>query len=154
MTTPNFPDLNCQRFQIQAGFLIAVQTPEASVDALKNAVLGVVSLAYGDYDQVAFCSPPGQQQFRSLGTGRNDATQSAVSVACCELRFFAGQDSQDLQAVMLALYDAHPYEEPVIFVTPCLRSLHVRGTDEDNPNRFWNRQDEPEVQAWLPPEHR
>ncbi len=154
MQSAQFPTINSPRFQTQTGFLVTVQTPEVSAQALIDAVLVAAPLAYGDYDRVAYFSASGQQQFRSLGGGRNAATDEAVTVVCRELRFFLTDDPTILEAVMAALYDAHPYEEPVILVTPCLRGLHIRGLDEDNPNRFWNQGDNPAAQAWVPAAHR
>lgn len=154
MTPAEFPALHSSRFQTQRGVLVTVQTPEICAQSLVDAVLAAAPLSYGDYDQVAYRSASGEQQFRSLGTGRNAATREAVSVNCCEVRFFLAQDSDSLEAVMTALYDAHPYEEPVILVTPCLRGLHIRGQDEDNPNRFWNQRKDSEACDWVPLEHR
>jgi len=55
-----------------------------------------------------------------------------------------------LARLIEAIYAAHPYEEPVIFVQPCLRTQHIRGQDENNPNRFWNAP----TADWIPTEHR
>ena len=52
--------------------------------------------------------------------------------------------------VVEAIYDIHPYEEPVIYVAAVTRTLHVRYMDEDNPNRFRNNASE----DWVPKEHR
>ena len=52
--------------------------------------------------------------------------------------------------VLRSIYASHPYEEPVVFVETCVRTLHIRGVDEDNPNRFWNN----EAEDWVPEEHR
>ena len=82
----------------------------------------------------------GCQQFRSLGTGYNRATNHTVEVTCVEICFFLEQSDTMLKEVVTAIYQAHPYEEPVIFIQNCLRTLHIRGADIDNPNRFWNRQ--------------
>jgi len=51
--------------------------------------------------------------------------------------------------VIEAIYFAHPYEEPVIFVETGMRTLHIRGLDEENPHRFWNA----ERADWVPEEH-
>ena len=93
---------------------------------------------------------PGVQQFRSCGTGRNAATARVVEVACTELSVFLPDDPALTARVLEAVYHAHPYEEPVIFVTPCLRTLHIRGMEKDNPNRFWNNA----AEDWVPDEHR
>ncbi|NND19470.1 MAG: hypothetical protein HKN98_12915, partial [Silicimonas sp.] len=107
-------------------------------------------LRYGDYDCVAYRTAAGVQQFRSLGSGRNAATEKVVEVPCVEVSFFIGSNEDRAVAVLRAIYSAHPYEEPVIFVEPCVRTLHIRGMDEDNPNRFWNN----EAEDWVPDEHR
>ena len=46
-----------------------------------------------------------------------------------------------LKDVVAAIYQAHPYEAPVIFAQNFFSTLHIRGAEIDNPNRFGNRQD-------------
>lgn len=139
--------LASDRFTIQSGHRISVQIPESDVAAMITAITTIDPLDYGDYDSVTFASRPGTQTFRSLGTGRNTPTDGVAAVASVELTFFTPADPA---RIVEAIYQAHAYEEPVIFVTPTTRTLHIRGLDEDNPNRFWNRT----AQDWLPEEHR
>ena len=143
------PVLANDRFVPDPGLRIIVQVPDQHARRIVDAVLDENSLAHGDYDSVTFKSTPGSQKFRSLGTGRNAATREVVEVPCVELSFFLGNDETSAVLVLKAIYSAHPYEEPVVFVVPCVRTLHVRGMDEDNPNRFWNRATE----DWVPEEH-
>jgi hypothetical protein len=144
------PNLESGRFAPEAGFRIIVQVPHTHAQKIVDAVLVENALKYGDYDRVTFRAAPGVQQFRSLGSGRNAATQDAVEVPCVELSFFLSGDEDNAVGVLQSIYFSHPYEEPVIFVQPCVRTLHIRGTDEDNPNRFWNN----EADDWVPEEHR
>lgn len=144
------PRLTNPRFQTEQGFRVTVQVPELHSQKIIDAVLAVANLKYGDYDRVTFSTDSGSQQFRSLGSGRNAATDDVMAVPCVEVSFFLPDDEADTIKVFTQVYAAHPYEEPVIFVAPCLRCLHVRGTDEDNPNRFWNSDPE----DWVPHEHR
>lgn len=144
------PKLASDRFTAEAGVRILVQVPDARASALLDAVLAVDPLAYGDYDRVSFRTASGTQRFRSLGHGRNAAMAEAVGVDCVELSFFLPEDDALCTRVIEAIYAAHPYEEPVLFVQPCLRGRHIRGMDEDNPNRFWNRPPE----AWVPADPR
>lgn len=144
------PQLESDRFVAENGLRISVQVPESRAAAIIEAVLAENPLAYGDYDRVTFVSAPGTQHFRSLGSGRNAATETAVEVPCVELSFFLGGDDATAVRVLTSIYWAHPYEEPVVLVTPCLRTRHIRGTDEDNPNRFWNGA----VEDWVPDQHR
>ena len=145
-----FPDLKNDRFVPEQGAVVSVQVPEMHGQDIIDAVLSQVDLKYGDYDRVCFRSAPGVQMFRSLGQGRNAATEAAVEVPCVELSFFLNVDQEGLIALLQRIYAQHPYEEPVIFVSPCIRTLHIRGLDEDNPNRFWNR----DSADWVPEAHR
>ncbi|MCV6585913.1 MAG: hypothetical protein OIF47_10305 [Marinibacterium sp.] len=151
MTRPQtpFPD-HPTRYTPQPGLRLVIQIPQPDVRRVLDAITATDPLRYGDYDQVSFETQSGQQRFRALGTGRNTATDSAVSVPCAELSVFLADDPERLDAVLRAIYDSHPYEEPVILIQPCWRSCHVRGLDEDNPNRFWNRA----PADWVPGPHR
>lgn len=144
------PTLDNDRFVPENGLRIIVQVPETHAQGIIGAVLVDEILRYGDYDCVAYRTAAGVQQFRSLGSGHNAATEKVVEVPCVEVSFFIGSDEARAVAVLRAIYSAHPYEEPVIFVEPCVRTLHIRGMDEDNPNRFWNN----EAEDWVPDEHR
>ena len=146
----SLPTLLTKRFTPERGLRITVQVPEQAAQKVAEKVLNETSLKYGDYDSVTFRTASGVQQFRSLGSGRNAATKSIVEVPCVELSFFIENASTLASKVIEAIYSAHPYEEPVVFVEECLRTLHVRGLDEDNPNRFWNSP----PADWIPEEHR
>lgn len=144
------PTLDTSRFTPEPGFRVTVQTPDQNAQTIVEHVLAQVTLKYGDYDSVTFRSAAGLQQFRSLGSGRNTATEAVVEVPCVELSFFLESNEALVTRVVEAIYSAHPYEEPVVFVESCLRTLHIRGLDEDNPNRFWNSA----PADWVPKEHR
>lgn len=141
------PHITSDRFDTEQGHEIAVQVPLDHAAPLLAAITKVHPLNYGPFDTVSFQSEVGQQRFRSVPGGRNKATEGVVSVPCVELRFFV---SGEVRAVLEAIYAQHPYEEPVIFVRPSLRTLHCVGMDEDNPNKFWNRP----AEDWIPEEHR
>lgn len=144
------PKLNNDRFVPERGLRIMVQAPNSHAQRIVDAVLAEDALKYGDYDSVTYRTTPGTQQFRSLGSGRNAATEKVVKVPCVELSFFIGDDEANAVQVLKTIYASHPYEEPVVFVEPCLRTLHIRGLDEDNPSRFWNS----DAEDWVPEEHR
>ena len=144
------PNLDNDRFVAEEGLRIIVQVPDTCAQRIVDAVLAEDALTYGDYDCVAFRTASGVQQFRSLGSGRNSATERVVEVPCVELSFFLSHDEMRATRVLKAIYSSHPYEEPVVFVEPCARTLHIRGLDEDNPNRFWNC----DAEEWVPDEHR
>lgn len=141
--------LESKRFKAETGHQLTVEVPEERADAVLQAIIAQVPLVWGDYDQVAFRTAPGRQQFHSLGTGRNAETDGVVEVPCQRVSCFLPEGT-DCAAVLEAVYDVHSYEEPVIVLTPAQRSLHIRGVDEDNPNRFWNRP----AADWVPSAHR
>lgn len=143
------PALKTNRFTSEPGFRVTVQTPDQNAQTIVENVLAEAPLKYGDYDSVTFKTATGVQQFRSLGSGRNAATETVVEVPCVELSFFLEGSETMVTRVVEAIYSAHPYEEPVVFVEACLRTLHIRGLDEDNPNRFWNSK----PADWVPKEH-
>ena len=128
---------------------VRVQTPEAHAERVLNAVAADDPLCWGDYDQVSFATAAGVQRFRTLPAARNQATKTADAVPCVELSFVLAENA-DLAGVLSAICAAHVYEEPVIMVTPGLRTLHIRGTGENNPHRFWNKPNE----DWVPLAHR
>lgn len=138
------------RFTLQQGTRVLVQVPQQAAGRVLMAMLAVEPLGWGDYDQVAFTTCAGVQQFRSRPGARNAATEVAVEVACVELQVFVAKSGAALQSLITAIYQAHPYEEPVIQLIPAQRSCHVRGMDEDNPNRFWNQKSA----DWVPAAHR
>ena len=143
-----FPTLPTDRYTSETGVLIILQIPQDAAERVCAHIQTVNPMAYGDYDAVQFQTAQGQQSFRALGHGRNVATSDVVQVPCVEISFFTTESLLD--ATIRAIYHAHPYEEPVIYALPVLRSLHIRGLDEDNPNRFWNQP----TPDWVPDEHR
>lgn len=151
---PEYPmtllNLTTERFIPERGFKVTVQVPDQHAKTITEEILKQTNLQYGDYDRVTFKTAAGVQHFRSLGSGRNAATETVVEVPCVELSFFLANDEALVARVLETIYAAHPYEEPVVFVEACLRTRHIRGLDEDNPNRFWNSA----PADWVPDEHR
>ncbi|UWQ91811.1 hypothetical protein QEZ52_19335 [Aliisedimentitalea scapharcae] len=143
-------DLKSERFTVETGTHILVQVPQEAADRVLQAILSRDILPWGDYDQVSFTTQPGQQQFRSLPKGVNAPTDHAIKVACVELQVFTCARGANLEPILRAIYDVHPYEEPVIQLIDATRTRHNRGMDEDNPNRFWNG----DPQEWVPAPHR
>ncbi|EBA17327.1 hypothetical protein RSK20926_06312 [Roseobacter sp. SK209-2-6] len=143
-------EVTSARFSIETGTRVLVQVPKEAMQRVMSAILEAEPLTWGDYDQVAFTTSEGVQQFRSTGGGINAATDHVVEVPCAELQFFVPKSGQALEPLLRGIYHAHPYEEPVIQLVPSFRSLHIRGQDEGNPNRFWNR----ETADWVPEAHR
>ena len=85
------------------------------------------------------------QWCRALPGARNRATGDVEEVPCVEVSFALPKPA-DVSAGLTALYEEHAYEEPVIVVTPAVRTLHLRGMGRDAPVRFRNRPTE----DWVP----
>ena len=145
-----FDTIRSDRFTIEQGTRVLVQVPQESAARVLQAILLQEPLHWGDYDQVSYTTSAGEQQFRSRPGGRNQATDQAVAVTCVELQIFVPKQGQELAPLLCAIYQAHPYEEPVIQLIAAARSLHRRGQDEANPNRFWNQK----AADWVPEAHR
>ena len=143
-------ELASLRFHLETGHRVLVQVPEPEADRVLNAILDVDPLPWGDYDRVSYVAGVGKQRFRALSNSRNVPTAETVMVPCVELQVFTCADASTLEALVRAIYDAHPYEEPVVQIVEAHRTRHIPGLDEDNPNRFWNR----EPASWVPEEHR
>ena len=141
--------IETDRYWIETGHLVDVEVPQAEAEAILAAVGRVCPLKHGDFEAVSFASHPCTQRFRVLPGARNASTEAVVEVVCVSLRFFVPSEEGVLSAVLSALYDVNPYEEPVVYVHDVRRGRHRRGADDDNPNRFWNRP----TPDWVPEPH-
>lgn len=148
--TVALPPVTSDRFTLVARLRVAVQVPAAHARRILEAAAAAAPLDYGDYDQVAFTSTEGVQQFRVLPTARLAATGEAVRVPCVEVSFLIDDDPATVTAVMAALYQVHPYDEPVICLDPVITGRNRPGWNDSNPNKFWNRP----AEDWVPVPHR
>lgn len=126
-------------FWLEPVYLIDANIPTEDVDAVLNSVTEAVSLAYGRYDQVAFISSPGIEQFRSLEGSRAGRQESVRRVPTSRVSFSIPKDPAVLDKAIAAIRLAHPYEEPVVNVRDGWASRARGEGDEDNPHRWWNR---------------
>ncbi len=147
--TPHLPE-RAGRYWSEWGHLMVIEVPEARAEQVIAAIVAVDPLQHGDYDRVTFASAAGQQSFRPRDGARNMATDDVMTVPCQRLSFFVRTDEAAMAAVLGAVYAAHPYEEPVIYLQPTVRMRAVRGSDDANPNRFWNGA----AEEWVPAPHR
>ncbi len=131
--------ISTNRFFLEADYPITVQITQYHAQDLIKAALRKMPLEYGDYDQVIFIWASGSQQFGSLATGYNRTRNHTVEVNYVEIFFFLEQSDTMREDVITALNETYPYEELVVYGQNCLRTLHIRGTDSDDPNRFWDR---------------
>ena len=97
-------------------------------------VLSKSALNWEAYESFSFICAEGLQHFGALSTiVRQIRLCKYPWIKFC---FFLEQSDTMLKEVVTAIYQAHPYEEPVMFSQNCLRTLHIRRPDIDNLNRF------------------
>ena len=128
-----------ETLRLEPVFIITVNVPTDDAEAVLRSVTKAVPLQYGDYDQVAYLSSAGYEQFRPLEGSRAGEQQELSAYATTQVTFCIPKDQVALAKALEGAQDAHPYEEPVIYVREGYASRSVRGAGADNPNRWWNR---------------
>jgi hypothetical protein len=138
-------------FRLEPVYVITVHVPDADVERVLAGIVATAPLRYGPFDQVAFLSASGIEQFRPRQGSRAGEQAYASRVATTRITFSIGREPELLRAVLAAIRDRHPYEEPVLFVTASYASRATRDLAEDhNPNRWWNREPPAEAPAAAP----
>jgi hypothetical protein len=124
-------------YRLEPAYLITVHVPNEIVDKVLKSVVAAVGLAYGNYDQVAFLEAPGREQFRPRDGSKAGAMKKAVRIPTTSVSFSVPHDTAALKDALDAIYKAHSYEEPVVYVSDVWRTRST-APDETNPNRWWN----------------
>lgn len=104
--------LETESAAIEGEYLARVQTPPDDISRVLGAITGVSPLRYGRYEQVAFRSNTGTLQFKPLEGSKEGATELIV-VPCDEISLTIPQNEGTISAVIEAIFESHPYEEPV-----------------------------------------
>ena len=125
-------------YRLERAYLVAVHVPSAIVDKVLRSVVAAVGLEYGKYDQVAYIDAQGLEQFRPIGGSKAGAQSRASRVPTKVVSFSLVHDPAVLKKALDAVYQAHNYEEPVIYVSEVWRT-RSSNPDEANPNRWWNQ---------------
>lgn len=98
---------------------VAVSVPESHLQAVMDALDGVVNPIYPGYDHV-FSWWPVKGCWRPLeGSSPYDGRIGEITVAD-EVRLEFAVKKEDLGAAVEAVRRAHPYEEPAIDVIPMI----------------------------------
>jgi len=132
-------DVTGNSYRLERAYLVTVHVPSADVDQVLAAAVAAVGLDYGKYDQVAYLDAPGLEQFRPREGSKAGAQSAAGRTPTTKVSFSVARDSTLLKKALDAIYGAHSYEEPVIYISEVWRS-RATNPDEKNPNRWWNRQ--------------
>jgi len=125
-------------YRLERTYVVRVHVPSGSVEKVLRALTAAVGLEYGKYDQVAYIDAEGIEQYRPLAGSKAGAQQSVTATPSRVVTVSVVHDGVVLQKAVDAIHRAHPYEEPVIYVTEGWRSRST-GADDKNPNRWWNQ---------------
>jgi hypothetical protein len=125
-------------YRLERMYLVSVHVPSGSVNKVLQSLAAAVGLESGKYDQVAFIDAEGLEQFRPLAGSKSGAVESAETDPSKVVTVSLIHDATVLHKALDAIYQVHPYEEPVIYVTEGWRSRST-SADESNPNRWWNQ---------------
>jgi hypothetical protein len=125
-------------YRFERTYVISVHVPSGSVEKVLQALAVAVGLEYGKYDQVAYIDAEGMEQYRPLAGSKAGAQKSVTTTPSRVVTVSVVHDEAMLQRAVDAITRAHPYEEPVIYITDGWRSRST-SADDKNPNRWWNQ---------------
>lgn len=129
-----------ENVDIEPEYLVRVQIPPADVSRVLEAITNVSPLRYGKYEQVAFRSSTGTLQFKPL-EGSKEGDSELLQLPCDEISFTVPQDEGTIAAVIDAIIESHPYEEPVVLIQTVMSTRFKYTSTKDNPNKWWHRPD-------------
>jgi len=98
---------------------IATGVPESHLEAVLDAVAGAGGGVVGHYTHCAFTNA-GLGRFKPDESAAPHAGEKQIINAVDEWRIETFCEREKMAAVVAAIRDAHPYEEPVIYVLPLL----------------------------------
>lgn len=126
-------------FRLEPAYIVSVNVPSEAAEKVLRSVTDSVPLRYGKYDQVAFRSAAGVEQFRPLQGSRAGEQAALSEVPTTRITFAIPEDVDTLHKVISAVRYTHPYEEPVVHVETGWMSRSKPDDEQSNPNRWWNQ---------------
>ncbi len=142
-------DIQDSTFRLVPAYIVSFNVPAEYTAKVLQSITAAYPLQYGSYDQVAFRSAAGVEQFRPLKGSKAGEQLKISEVPTTRVTFAIPEDTTVLQKVVAAIRVAHPYEEPVIQIRAGWISQAKHEGEESNPNRWWNQPDG--VQPSAPP---
>lgn len=104
--------LNPEHATIEEACLFRVQIPTDDVPQVLEAIINITPLRYGNYEQVAFRYSRGIQQYKPLAGSKTGAAE-LIHIPCDEISFTVPRHDEIITAIIDALFESHPHEEPV-----------------------------------------
>jgi hypothetical protein len=99
--------------------MIIVGAPADSVEAVLDAIAGAGAGVIGEYTHCSFVNP-GEGSFKPSAAANPALGEKDTINRVPEMRIETFCDRAQAKAVVQAIRDAHPYEEPVIYLVPLL----------------------------------
>jgi hypothetical protein len=104
--------------RLEEAYRVTTFVPPEHLDAVLQAILAQAPLAYGPYDKSAWWSAVGTEQFEPRpgaqpAVGEVGKTERVPTI---RLEFVIPREPELLNAVLAALTDAHPWQEPAVFI--------------------------------------
>lgn len=140
--------IHCLEFSLERRWQVTVQTPEASLDELVAAIQENLELVQGAYSHCLYIRRSGTTRFRNRAGAHGGAEEVVREVPSAEIVLATPCDEGSLESLENAIRCIawhHVHEEPVISVIGTWGYLAGSGSDRDNPNRYWNREDGDEI---------
>lgn len=103
-------------------YKLCFYVPESHLEAVKTAVFSVGAGRIGDYDSCCW-QVLGEGQFRPLSGSTPYLGQQGVVEVVAEYRVELVCEPQFVRAAVVALLEAHPYEEPAWHVLALVTEL-------------------------------
>ena len=98
-------------------FLVAFYVPESHLDTVKQALFAAGAGRIGDYDNCCW-QTLGQGQYRPLDGSQPFLGQTGIVETVAEYKVEMVCAEDRVTAVIEALRQAHPYEEPAFHCVP------------------------------------
>jgi hypothetical protein len=119
--------------------LLNLQAPIDDVDRIMEAVVLVVPLAMGKYDNNAYLTGEGVERYRSLeGAAAGPETDLRKRPRIVEVSFELPDNQHVIAKVIETIFQTHSYQEPAIRLQNIWASRTKGLDDSKNPNRWWN----------------
>jgi hypothetical protein len=106
--------------QLRAAYRVTTFVPPEHLDRVLDAILVEVPLTYGPYDKSAWWSGTGTEQFEPRAGAQPTVGEvgRVERLPTVRLEFIIPHDDDLRGRALNALLDAHPWQEPAVFIDP------------------------------------
>jgi len=132
-------------FFLVSEWVINIQVPALAAEDLAKALSGNLTLVQGNYSCCMYIRRSGDTRFKANRGAYGGVESTIQSVESCEIIISIPQEEAFLKQVLKTIQLHHVHEEPTVRITPahCFRSAY--NSDNNNPNKYWNRLDRDEL---------